>query len=310
MGWVLLLAGLYNVAWGTWVILFPQWSFALGGLAKPDQPLNYPQLWQCIGMIVGVYGIGYALAARDPIKHWPIVLVGLLGKIFGPIGFVDAAIRGDLPWSSGQTILFNDVIWWLPFGLIVRRAYQAHLADADLPAPRPLAEVLADRRDQHGTSLAELSRRGPVLVVCLRHFGCTFCRQALADLARLQGELQTAGVRLALVHLADTDASAATFIGRYGVSDAHRIADPDMELYRALGLKRTSLGRIFLNWRVWTRGKDAALREGHWVGKLVGDGLRLGGAFLLRAGQVEQAYRNADVADKPDYRGLACSGAG
>ncbi|MFN8816592.1 MAG: hypothetical protein ACK5ZV_07645, partial [bacterium] len=32
-----------------------------------------------------------------------------------------------------------------------------------------------------GQSVAELSMRSPVLMVFLRHFGCTFCREALAD---------------------------------------------------------------------------------------------------------------------------------
>ena len=44
-------------------------------------------------MIVGVYGIGYAIASTDPLRHWPIVLVNSLGKIFGPIGFAQALWR-------------------------------------------------------------------------------------------------------------------------------------------------------------------------------------------------------------------------
>jgi hypothetical protein len=71
-----------------------------------------PVIPQCVGMIVGVYGIGYLIAASDPLRHWPIVLVGFLGKIFGPIGFLAAGLRGDLPWSWGVTILSNDLIWW------------------------------------------------------------------------------------------------------------------------------------------------------------------------------------------------------
>ena len=60
------------------------------------EPPNYPELWQCIGMIVGVYGIGYLAAAADPLGHWPITLVGFLGKMFGPIGFAGAQWRSDI----------------------------------------------------------------------------------------------------------------------------------------------------------------------------------------------------------------------
>lgn len=58
---------------------FPPPPFDLTGIAR----VNYPEIWQCVGMIVGVivgvYGIGYLVAASDPRRHWPIVLVGLLG---------------------------------------------------------------------------------------------------------------------------------------------------------------------------------------------------------------------------------------
>jgi len=77
-------------------------------------------------MIVGVYGVGYATAALDPSRHQPVVLVGLLGKIFGPIGFLSAVVGGTLPLSFGLTILTNDLIWWAPFTLILFRAYQTN----------------------------------------------------------------------------------------------------------------------------------------------------------------------------------------
>jgi small multidrug resistance pump len=83
----LILAGVYNLAWGLWVVLFPNAFWALVRLPAP----NYPPIWQCVGMMVGVYGVGYLAAAREPLRHWPVVLVGFLGKIFGPIGFVAAA---------------------------------------------------------------------------------------------------------------------------------------------------------------------------------------------------------------------------
>ena len=115
----LLVAAVYNLAWGAFAILAPRLPFSWLGIEPP----NYPSLWQCIGMIVGVYGVGYAIAAYDSARHWPIVLVGLLGKIFGPIGFVWAASQGELPWAAGATILTNDLIWWIPFALILRRAW-------------------------------------------------------------------------------------------------------------------------------------------------------------------------------------------
>lgn len=115
----LLLAGIYNILWGASVILFPSFHFTMIGMEIP----TYLEFWQCIGMIVGVYGIGYLIASSDPIKHWPITLVGLIGKILGPIGFLDAINRDRLPIEFGWNIITNDIIWWLPFSYILLSAY-------------------------------------------------------------------------------------------------------------------------------------------------------------------------------------------
>lgn len=138
---VLRLAALYNLAFGAGVVLFPRWWFAVADLPPP----LYPSIWQCVGMIVGVYGVGYWLAARAPYVHWPIVLVGLLGKVFGPIGFVLAAARGELPWRVGWLLVGNDLVWLWAFAAILlgaRSAARANVhadgrAAAGGPAPSP-----------------------------------------------------------------------------------------------------------------------------------------------------------------------------
>jgi hypothetical protein len=117
---VLSAAGVYNLLWGAWVVLFPSALFRWGGMP----PNNYPQIWQCVGMIVGVYGIGYLLAAQDPFRYWPMVFVGLLGKVLGPLGMWWSVAHSGLPASMAWTCLTNDLIWWAPFALILLRASQ------------------------------------------------------------------------------------------------------------------------------------------------------------------------------------------
>jgi hypothetical protein len=121
--WCLWIAGVYNLTWGSVTILFPHLLFDAVGLPR----MNYPEIWQCVGMIVGVYGVGYVAAAHNSRIHWPIVLVGFLGKIFGPVGFIDALGRGVFPTVLGWTIVTNDVIWWVPFGLMLWDARRFHL---------------------------------------------------------------------------------------------------------------------------------------------------------------------------------------
>lgn len=127
MRWVLVIAGIYNLAWGGLAILAPTWHFQVLGMEQP----NYPEFWQCIGMIVGVYGVGYLAASLDPLRHWPITLVGLMGKVLGPIGFAGALLSGRLPLAFGWNIVTNDLIWWVPFALILRAAWLSHKAADD-----------------------------------------------------------------------------------------------------------------------------------------------------------------------------------
>lgn len=115
-------AALYNLAFGAFAVVWPRAWFEWSELPVPTML----SLWQCVGMVVGVYGVGYWCAARAPLRHWPIVLVGLLGKLCGPIGFVDAACRGEMPWRAGWLLLGNDLIWWLPFTLLLLAAYRHH----------------------------------------------------------------------------------------------------------------------------------------------------------------------------------------
>lgn len=119
---MLLAAATCNLLFFAFAVLWPRGWFELAAMPVPQELY----LWQCIGMVVGVYGVGYACAAARPLRHWPIVLVGLLGKLLGPIGFVDAAVRGDLPWRSGWLIVANDLVWWLPFALLLRAAWHHH----------------------------------------------------------------------------------------------------------------------------------------------------------------------------------------
>lgn len=121
MSLVLKAAAIYNLLWGAWVVLFPLHFFDLVGMAEP----THPMIWQGMGMVIGVYGLGYWWASQDPLTHWPIVVVGFLGKIFGPIGFVFNYAQGLVPFEFIYTLITNDFIWWIPFFLIIRSAYKS-----------------------------------------------------------------------------------------------------------------------------------------------------------------------------------------
>ncbi len=298
---VLLLAAAYNIVWGTAVVLAPATTMRWAGFVEPA---SYPQHWQCIGMIVGVYGIGYAIAAFDPYLHWPIVLVGLLGKIFGPIGMVAAIVEGTLPFSAARTIVTNDLIWWIPFSVILWQAWKWNQPHAVSLSASELGDPLRTLTSQSGQTLNELSHKQQTLVVFLRHAGCTFCREALADLAMQRGKLREQNVGLALVHLSD-DAAMKELCDQYGVGDVPRFCDPERRLYQAFQLKLGSLNSLIGPKVIW-RGLRTAFVARHGIGTFDGNVFQLPGVFLLDRGQVVREFRHATAADRPDYVALAC----
>jgi hypothetical protein len=297
----LLLAGLYNLVWGAWVVLFPLAIFSWAEMALP----RYPQIWQCVGMIVGTYGLGYLFAAQTPFRLWPIVFIGLIGKILGPIGFLTSAMNGDLPWAWGLTIVTNDLIWWLPFGVILYMVYRVK-SDSGANSPQSrltFRQAVKECRSHRGATLAEISAEQPVLTIFLRHTGCTFCREAIDDISRQRGRIEAMGVQLAVVHMSPPMLATQLF-AKADLDDIHRFSDRDCVLYDAFGLERGSF-RQLLGPKVWSRGFVAGILRGYGAGPIVGDGFRLPGVFLLSDGQIVAEYRAQRASDRPDYIALA-----
>jgi hypothetical protein len=104
-------AGLYNIGWGLYSAIDPQWLFRFAGMP----PMSNPEIFACLGMVIGLYGILYFDVARRPEQGWLIAAVGLAGKVLGPIGAAVLIASGEWPWQAFVLCLTNDVIWWVPF---------------------------------------------------------------------------------------------------------------------------------------------------------------------------------------------------
>lgn len=131
-----LAAGVYNLAWGAYSAVDPQWLFRFAGL-----PLsNTPEIFACLAMVVGLYGLAYLEVARRPERGFAIAAVGLLGKVLGPLGLAHLLWTGRWPLAAGVLCLTNDLVWWVPFTLYLRDAwplYRADLGPAEEPATAP-----------------------------------------------------------------------------------------------------------------------------------------------------------------------------
>jgi len=89
-------------------------------------PSNHPEIFACLGMVIGLYGILYFKVARSPESGWLIATVGLTGKVLGPIGAVGLILSNQWPPHAIILILVNDLIWWIPFGVYLFDSWNLH----------------------------------------------------------------------------------------------------------------------------------------------------------------------------------------
>ena len=131
---VFALAGAYNLAWGAYSAIDPQWLFRYAGMP----PLHHPALVACLGMVVGVYGLLYGSGARAGAR---IRDRGgrLARKVLGPIGLVQLIARGDWPMKSVILCVTNDFIWWIPFVLYLWDCRNARRRETSAARTSPAA---------------------------------------------------------------------------------------------------------------------------------------------------------------------------
>ncbi|MCC6540027.1 MAG: redoxin domain-containing protein [Bryobacterales bacterium] len=168
-----------------------------------------------------------------------------------------------------------------------------------------LAQLLETRTTARGHNLAALSLVSPILLVFLRHSGCTFCREALSDLKQTREAIEQFGARIVVVHLGEVEPMLQV-LRHYGLEDLDRISDDDQELYRSFGLRQGSWWQL-ASPRVWWRGLKAAWWDGHGVGKPTGDVRQMPGMFLLDRCEVARSFRHSSAADRPLYEAFVRS---
>src|ERR1700728_4069804 len=93
-----------------------------------------------------------------------------------------------------------------------------------------IVAVLREQRTETGKTLLELVDQSPVLLIFLRHFGCSFCRQTLDDVSQIREQIEGRGVRPVFVHLG-TPERAKPYFDYYHLSDIERVSDPEASLY-------------------------------------------------------------------------------
>ena len=164
-----------------------------------------------------------------------------------------------------------------------------------------VAAVLQQYHTESGRTLLELVDESPLLLIFLRHFGCSFCRQTLDDVSKLRGEIEAKAIRPVFVHLG-TPERAKPYFDYYHLSDVERVSDPRASLYAQplFSLGRKSAFAHFLVPKVLKAWLLGGIRK-HGIGMIKEDPDQMPGIFFLRQRTIVRAFRYKTIADEPDY---------
>lgn len=162
-----------------------------------------------------------------------------------------------------------------------------------------LDKRLAETQPQTGETLLQISNRSPMLILFLRHCGCTFAREALSDLAKQRERIEQLGIQIVIVHMT-TEAEATELFARFNLVDLPRVSDPEQALYQAMELNRGSFWQVF-GPKMWWRA-ISALISGNSMGIPKGDLFQLPGVFLIHQGKIVKAFRPETSSDRMDFQ--------
>lgn len=136
----------------------------------------------------------------------------------------------------------------------------------------------------------------PTLLVFLRHFGCSFCKETVSDL-RAAAEA-VPGYPAVLFFSQGSPREARAFLRTYWPG-VRVVCDPDLAFYEAFGIGRGGLLEMF-----GPRALGAMRRaktKGHDVGERSGDIWRMPGLFLVRGARVLWSHDFRHAGDHPDF---------
>jgi peroxiredoxin len=151
----------------------------------------------------------------------------------------------------------------------------------------------------NGKTLWDVQNQKPTLLVFLRHLGCTYCREAVADVAKNRGKITANGTQIIFVHMSDPK-KFADYITNAGLAEVGSITDPEKNLYHAFNLKRGNAIELF-GPKALTRAVFNGSLFKHGLGAPSGDPLQMPGTFLIHKGKVIKSFIHKSVADRPDY---------
>ena len=208
-----------------------------------------------------------------------------------------------LEWALPTFVLLMSISWGAFISILYRhiRAHMNPLIRRTKEDP-PWSEVV-QIASADGKSLRELSTDNKLLVMLVRHQGCTFCREALADMRDVRDALKDRGYDMCVVHMSTVEQGRA-MLDQHGLAGVHHFSDSDCVIYRAFDLQRGSFWQLLAPLILW-RGLNVAIFRRLGFGPIVGDAFQMGGAFVLDRGEIVEQYRTTLASDRSDLCELA-----
>jgi hypothetical protein len=119
MKFLLRLVAVFNVCAGLFMLIGYHETYKIIGMDKPK--IHFPI--QLVGILVGLFGVGYYMVARNPIENRAVLLLGFWSKFLGSCLGTAYVVLGILPLEFVAVYFFADVIYLPPFYVILRRLY-------------------------------------------------------------------------------------------------------------------------------------------------------------------------------------------
>jgi peroxiredoxin len=161
--------------------------------------------------------------------------------------------------------------------------------------PHLLDGLIVKDPDGRDVRLGQLWAENTAVLVFVRHFGCLFCRQQVAELSDERERIRSLGAELAVIGHGTVEETRA-------FRDEHHLAcplftDPGRQAYRALAMRHGR--RTLMSPRVVVH-TITALWQGFRQTFVAGDPLQQGGVIVIAPGGVERfRYISREAGDHP-----------
>lgn len=145
-------------------------------------------------------------------------------------------------------------------------------------------------------------KKGKWFFLCVRHSGCTFCREELFNFKDYEEKVVALGFQPVVVHLGP-EASGAELQKKYELSKTKFISDSKKFWFKLFGFPRGSLNQV-LGPKNIKQGLLGGSLFKFGIGKLEGDGFQLGGAAQIVDGKFQILHKAEYAGDLGDYSEL------